>query len=392
MTRVKVFLKSGRERRIENYHPWGFRDDVLRTEGDSSPGEVADVHAESGALIGRGYYNATAPIPLRILTRSREKVDESFYRTLVRGAIARRTGLVVATDALRLVHAEADGMPGVVVDRFRDTLAVQIRNAGAERHRDLIVSALRAETGAAAAYERSETVERTKEGIEPRTGGLWGDVPDPVVIREDDLEFGFSPLSSQKTGFYLDQRDNRRRLAATVVPGDRFLDVYSYTGAFSLQAARRGATALAVDKDPVALAALETTARANGLDRLVGTRLGDALEVLDTLVREGRRFTHAVLDPPTLAKRKDEVTAAKRLFTIGTKNVLRMLEPGGRLLVSTCAYHIKVEDLIEATRFAAGDAGRRLVVEDVTYQPADHPWILQVPESLYLKSLILRAD
>lgn len=392
MAGVKVVLKDGRERRIENFHPWGFRDDILRTEGDAAPGEVADVHAESGQFVGRGYFNPAASIPLRLLSRSRETIDERFYRTRLRAAISRRAGRVPGTDALRLVHAEADGLPGLVVDRFRDTLAVQVRNAGVERHLDLIVPALRAETGAAAAYERSETGERAKEGLAPRTARLWGEVPDPVVVSEDGLEFSFSPLEGQKTGFYLDQRNNRRRMAATVVPGDRLLDVYSYTGAFSMHAARGGATALAVDKDPVALGALESTARANGLDRAIGTRLGDALEVLDSLVREGRRFTHAVLDPPTLAKRKDEVTAARRVFTIATKNVLRMLEPGGRLLVSTCAFHLKVDDLIEATRLAAGDAGRRLEVEDVTYQPADHPWILQVPESLYLKSLFLRAD
>ena len=149
---------------------------------------------------------------------------------------------------------------------------------------------------------------------------------------------------------------------------------------------------MAVDKDPVALQALEKVARNNTLDKRIGSRLGDALEVLDQLLREGRTFTHAIIDPPTLAKRKDEVTAAKRIFTIATKNTLRMLEPRGIVMVSTCAFHVKVDDLLEAVRFAAGDAGRRLEVLDVTYQPSDHPWVLQIPESLYLKTLILRAD
>ena len=256
----------------------------------------------------------------------------------------------------------------------------------------MILEALRLETGAMSAFERSDTSERSKEGLEPRVGALWGEVPERVTFQEDGLTLGFSVTQGQKTGFYLDQRDNRRRLAAMVDDGSRVLDVYSYTGGFSLHAAQRGAKAFAVDKDPVALATLETTARANKLEAQIGTRLGDALEVLDQLVREKRTFTHAIIDPPTLAKRKEEVTAAKRVFTIATKNVLRMLEPGGVVFVSSCAFHIKLDDLIEATRFAAGDAGRRLEILDVTFQPADHPWILQIPECLYLKTLIVRTD
>jgi 23S rRNA (cytosine1962-C5)-methyltransferase len=181
-------------------------------------------------------------------------------------------------------------------------------------------------------------------------------------------------------------------MASLVDSSSKLLDVYSYTGGFSLHAAAKGATAFAVDKDPIALQALEKVARVNGFDKKISSRLGDALEVLDQLLKENRKFSHAIIDPPTLAKRKDEVVAAKRIFTIATKNVLRMLEPNGIVMVSTCAYHIKVDDLIEACRFAAGDARRRLEVLDVTYQPLDHPWMLQVPESLYLKTLVLRAD
>jgi 23S rRNA (cytosine1962-C5)-methyltransferase len=159
-----------------------------------------------------------------------------------------------------------------------------------------------------------------------------------------------------------------------------------------LYAAKAGATALAVDKDVIALQALERSAQKNAVEKRISVRLGDALEVLDQLVLEKKRFTHVVIDPPTLAKRKEEVLAAKRIFTIATKNALRMLEPNGILLVSTCAFHIKTDDLLEACRMAGSDAGRKLEVLDVTYQPADHPWVLQIPESLYLKSLILRAD
>ncbi len=390
-TTAQAIVKSASRKRLENFHPWVFRSDLLRVDGQPGNGEVVDVVDENGGFIGRGYVNPDGAFPVRILTLERKTIDLGFYRTRIMNAIQKR-GVLPGTDAVRLVNAESDGLPGLIVDRFGSFLSVQLRNAGTERDRELIVEALRLETGAQSAFERSDTSERHKEGLEPRVGALWGEVPERVTFHEDDLKLGFSVTQGQKTGFYLDQRENRRRLASMVDASSRVLDVYSYTGGFSLHAAKRGATAFAVDKDPIALATLETMARANNLESRIGTRLGDALEVLDQLVREKRSFTHAIIDPPTLAKRKDEVTAAKRIFTIATKNVLKMLSPGGIVFVSSCAFHIKLDDLIEATRFAASDAGRRLEILDVSFQPVDHPWILQIPESLYLKTLILRAD
>lgn len=388
---VSVTVKATCVRRLENFHPWIFKNDVVQFKPEPAPGEVVDVLDEAGKFVGRGYANPQASIPVRVLTTERRMIDLGFYRTRIRSSIERRNR-VAGTNGLRLINAESDLLPGLIVDRFGDFLSVQFRNAGTEHHRQIITEALQLETGAASAFERSDTSERSKEGLPERIGPLWGEIHDQVEFYEDNLKLGFSASKGQKTGFYLDQRDNRRRLAAMVNTSSHVLDVYSYTGGFSLHAAQHGAKTLAVDKDAVALSMLERIARQNGLESRVGTRLGDALEVLDQLVIEKRRFTHAVVDPPTLAKRKDEVQNAKRVFTIATKNVLRMLEPGGILFVSSCAFQIKLDDLIEATRLAAGDAGRRLEVLDVTFQPPDHPWILQVPESLYLKTLILRAD
>jgi 23S rRNA (cytosine1962-C5)-methyltransferase len=386
-----LILKPNRERRLRNFHPWVFKDDVDHWQLEASPGEITEVRAHDGSFIGLAYANPRSSIPARMLSLERKKIDLDFYRVKVRAALEKRQR-IEGTNAVRVVNAESDGLSGVIADLFDGVLSVQLRNAGADKHRDLIFEALKRETGARAAFERSDTAERQKEGLEARTGSLWGEVPEWLAFQEDGIRFGFSPVGGQKTGFYLDQRDNRRRMATLVNASSKLLDVYSYTGGFSLHAAAKGAQCMAVDKDPVALQALERVARDNNLEKRIGSRLGDALEVLDQLLKEGRSFTHAVIDPPTLAKRKDEVTAAKRIFTIATKNTLRMLEPHGVVMVSTCAFHIKVDDLLEAVRFAAGDAGRRLEVLDVTYQPADHPWVLQIPESLYLKTLILQAN
>jgi 23S rRNA (cytosine1962-C5)-methyltransferase len=389
---MRVTVKTTAVRRLRGGYPFGHAGDIHSAEAGIQAGEVVDIVEESGAFLGRGYFNPAGGTPLRVLTLKREQIDEKFYRGRIRAALARRAGRVTGTDALRVLHAEADGLPGVIADQFGSVLSVQLRNAGTERHRDLLLAALRAETGATAAYERSDTGERNREGLNQQAGVLWGEVPERVTFHEDDLNFSFSPLQGQKTGFYLDQRDNRRLMRSLLKPGQHFLDVYSYTGGFSLHAARAGAKALAIDKDAVALGTLESVARANRLDAQVGMRLGDALEVLKSLEREKKQYDAVVLDPPTLAKRREDVPRSKRIFTDAATSALGMLNPGGHLLISTCAHYIGVPDLLDAARIAAGETGLNAEVLAITYQPADHPHMLNVPESLYLKSVLLRRE
>lgn len=383
-------LNAAAVRRIAGRYPFGHAGDIASADSGIEPGQVVDVKEPGGKVLARGYFNPHGTTPLRLLTWERVEVDLKFYRARVRAARQNREGRIVGTNALRVIHAEADGLPGIVADQFGEVLAVQFRNAGVERHRDLIVRALREETGATAAFERSDTGERRKEGLDLVTGPLWGDLPERVDFFEDDLKLHFAPMDAQKTGFFLDQRDNRRLMRSLVRPGAGFLDVYSYTGGFSLHAAKAGAGSVAVDKDQVALAALEQAARHNGLK--VGVRWGDALEVLAALEKEKRSFQAAVLDPPTLAKRRDDIPKAKRIFTDGAAHTLRMLEPGGFLLISTCAHYIRVDDLLDAARVAAAEANCDAEVVQVTYQPADHPHLLSVPESLYLKSILLKKQ
>lgn len=386
----RVVIKPTAVRRLAGRYPFGHSGDIQDAPAGLQAGEVVEVRGAGNEALGVGYFNADGATPLRMLSWQAEDIGLDFYRQRVRRALERRRGRVTGTNAMRVLHAEADGLPGVVADQFGDVLSVQIRNAGAERHRDLILRALREETGATSAFERSDTQERRKEGLEYRTGTLWGEIPERVSFVEDDLQLYFAPLDAQKTGFFLDQRENRRLLRSLVQPGQRFLDVYSYTGGFSLHAAKAGAEAVAIDKDQVALGALEGAARANGVS--VGVRWGDALEQLSMLQKEKRRFDIAVLDPPTLAKRRDDLPQAKRIFTQGAESVLKMLSDGGYLLVSTCAHYIRVDDLLDAARVAAGAAGCGAEVVAVTYQPADHPHMLSVPESLYLKSILLRKE
>lgn len=393
-----VVVAPERVKKLQNQYPWLYADEIAEIRGDAHAGELVEIRDARGDFIARAFFSPTSHIAARIITYdASEKINRAFFERRFEQALARRVHAIVNTNALRLVHGEADQLPGLVVDRFAETLVVQFRNAGVENFRKEILQALKKIFPAQGAYERSDTQARREEGLELRVGVLYGDVPNEISIFEDDVEFFVNPLAGQKTGFYLDQRDNRR-LLRTMVMGSgaaqpsRVLDVFSYTGAFSLHAAKAGAHALAVDKDQVALQQLEANARRNNLSERVGARWGDAEKVLAQLVQERRSFSHIVLDPPTLAKHKNEVPPAKQLFTRLTTDALRLLEPNGVLFLSTCAYHISVNDLIEVSRIAAGDVSRRASVITVTYQPTDHPWILQIPETLYLKTLVLRVE
>lgn len=393
-----VVVKPERVKKLQNQYPWLYADEIAEIRGDPYAGELVEIRDARGDFIARAFFSPTSHIAARIITYdASEKINRAFFERRFEQALARRVHAIVNTNALRLVHGEADQLPGLVVDRFAETLVVQFRNAGVENFRKEILQALKKIFPAQGAYERSDTQARREEGLELRVGVLYGDVPNEISIFEDDVEFFVNPQAGQKTGFYLDQRDNRRLLRTMVMGSDaaqpsRVLDVFSYTGAFSLHAAKAGAHALAVDKDQVALQQLEANARRNNLSERVGARWGDAEKVLAQLVQERRSFSHIVLDPPTLAKHKNEVPPAKQLFTRLTTDALRLLEPNGILFLSTCAYHISVNDLIEVSRIAAGDVSRRASVITVTYQPTDHPWILQIPETLYLKTLVLRVE
>lgn len=390
---TSLVVKPDRVKKLRNRYPWLYADEIQEIRGQAEPGEIVELVETRGDFIARAFFSPGSHIAARVLTFDPTvKVNRAFFEQRLQTALARRANAVVNTNAMRLVHGEADELPGLVIDRFAGTLVAQFRNAGVEQFRKEIVQSMKKVFPAQGAYERSDTQARAEEGLEARVGLLYGEVHDQIEIFEDDVRLLVSPQAGQKTGYYLDQRDNRRLLRAMVGQGSRVLDVFSYTGGFSLHAARAGAQTLAVDKDQVALQQLERNAGINGVSDRVGARWGDAEKILEQLVRESRTFTHIVLDPPTLAKHKNDVPFAKGLFTRLTSSALQVLEPDGILFLSTCAYHISVNDLVEVSRIAANELARRVRVITVTYQPADHPWILQIPESLYLKTLILRAE
>ncbi|WP_371862137.1 class I SAM-dependent rRNA methyltransferase [Meiothermus hypogaeus] len=380
-----VVAKAGKEKKVRNFYPGLFADELESVPDRPGVVQVFSIH---NALLGVGYYDPRSRVALRVYRFEDGPLDKKFFLHRFARAKEKRARM---GDFHRLVHAEADGLPGLVVDRFGEILVVQVRNRAMEALRETWLPALIEVVEPVGIYERSDMDSRRQEGLPEKIGVIYGEVPQVLEVDEDGLVFQIPIALAQKTGYYLDQRENRRLLEQMAEPGQRVLDVYSYAGAFALRAARKGAYALAIDKDLEALGVLDRTASRLGLR--VDIRQGDALEALESLTRSKTPpFQHVLLDPPTLVKKPDELPRVKRLLVDLLRPALRLLDSKGWLWLSSCAYYLGVDELLEVTRRAAADEGRRLRVHAIHYNPPDHPWSLHVPESLYLKTVIFQDD
>lgn len=380
----RAIAKPGKDKKVRNFYPGLFADELQSVP--EAAGVVQVLSAEHHRL-GVGYYDPQSRVALRVYRFDDGDLDREFFRHRFARAQEKRRHL---GGFYRLVHAEADGVPGLVVDRFGPVLVLQVRNRAMEALREVWLPALLEVAQPTGIYERSDTDTRRQEGLPERVGEIYGQVPAVLEVLEDGLAFSIPLALAQKTGFYLDQRENRRLLEESVAPGDRVLDVYSYVGTFALRAARKGAYALAVDKDLEALAVLDRAAARHGLR--VDIRQGEALAVLESLVDKVLPFSHVLLDPPTLVKHPSELPRMKRHLVELLRLALRLLAREGWLWLSSCSYYIGTDELLEVARRAAADEGRRLRVHAITYNPSDHPWSLHVPESLYLKTVRFQED
>ncbi len=381
----RVIAKSGKDKKVRNFYPGLFADELASVPDRAG---IVRVFSSENDFLGVGYYDPASRVAVRVYRFDDGPLDKQFFLQRFERAHKKRARL---DPFHRLVHAEADGLPGLVVDRFGGVLVVQVRNRAMEALRETWLPALIEVGKPVGIYERSDTDSRRQEGLPERVGTIYGEVSPVLEVNEDGLVFPIPLALAQKTGYYLDQRENRRRLEQMVEPGERVLDVYSYVGAFALRAARKGAYALAVDKDLEALAVLDRVASMQGVR--VDIRQGDALEVLANLARSKiPPFQHVLLDPPTLVKKPEELPRVKRLLVDLLRPALRLLSPEGWLWLSSCAYYLGVDALLEVTRRASGDEGRRLRVHAIHHNPSDHPWSLHVPESLYLKTVVFQDD
>lgn len=388
-----VVLGKGRDRRLKAGHLWVYASEIASIDEGISPGDMVEVRDHRRRFLGRGSFNPASTIRVRILSHeSEEPLDRSFWERRIDEAIAYRARVLPGETTLRMVYGEGDGLPGLVVDRYGDYLCLQIGTLGVERARSVLLSILQARLHPAGIYERSDLTSRAHEGLAASEGICAGQVPESISVRLDDVEFEVRLAEAQKTGLYLDQRFNRR----TVVPlaeGRTVLDAFCNTGGFGLYALKGGAASvLGVDISPLCVQRAREQAQRNHVAGRSEFREGNAFDHLHALDREGRRFGIVVLDPPAFTKSAASLPGAVRGYKEINLRAMRILEPGGFLLTSSCSYHLDPEGFLAILREAAADSGRTLRIVAVGGQSPDHPIRVGVPETRYLKFAVLHCS
>jgi 23S rRNA (cytosine1962-C5)-methyltransferase len=390
-----LFLKPGRDRSAQQRHPWVFSGAVDRLKGQAASGETIEVRSAEGEWLGVAAYSPASKISARFWSWNPDEViDEAFLRARIRSAIALRQALVGANEgnALRLVHAESDGLPGLVVDRYNRRLVVQILNAGAEYWREKIADILMQETGIEDIFERSDVDVRGLEGLAERCGPLRGSMPEgPEMIEENQLKYWVDIRSGQKTGFYLDQRANRLRLR-DFVKGRSLLNCFCYTGGFSLNAVLGGASEIvSVDSSAEALEAAKNNAALNQFEQPMEWVEEDVFFYLRGLRDRGRKFDAIILDPPKFAPTSAQAERAARGYKDINLLAFKLLKPGGLLFTFSCSGGINAELFEKIVAGAALDAKVEARVLQHLEQGLDHPTALNFPEGKYLKGLICQV-
>ncbi len=386
---ARVVLKPGRERSVARRHPWLFSGAIGRVEGAPGPGETVAVHSAGGELLGRGAWSAASQLRVRLWTFGEEPVDAAFFRARIAQAVAGRT--LGEGQARRLVNAESDGLPGLVVDYYDGFAVCQFLSAGAERRRAEVVQALQQILSPRGLYERSDAEVRLKEGLKPRKGLLAGEAPPAfIAIDEEGCRYLVDVVGGHKTGFYLDQRLNRR-LVRSLAAGAETLNCFAYTGGFGLAAAVGGAASTRnLEASGAALAVATQNAALNGVEDRFEAVQGDVFRLLRQYRDEQRRFDLVVLDPPKFA----ETTAAVEGACRGYKDVnmlgMQLLRPGGLLVTFSCSGRVGADLFQKVVSDAALDAEREAQVLHRLGQADDHPVRIHFPEGWYLKGLVCR--
>jgi 23S rRNA (cytosine1962-C5)-methyltransferase len=366
-------------------HPWIYRSDTRDTPPEPGLVRVLD---ERGKPIGQALYSPASEIALRLLEPGDRTVGAAWWRERIAAAHARRTG--IDASAYRVVHAEGDGLPSLVVDRYDRWVVAQLLSAGLETMRGWILDAIEEVISPEGILLRHDVAVRRHERLPEAVELSRGSVPEWVEVREGPIRYHAAPWTGQKTGAFLDQRPNRIRAAALTRPGGRALDCFAYHGSFALHLATRAGSVVALDVSDEALARGRENARLNRLEN-IEWRAGDAFEVLRAMDRARERFDLVVVDPPAFAKSRDAVPAAIRGYHEINRRAMRLVAPGGYLLTASCSYHVRRPDFEAMLARAAGDSGRRVVLAEWLAQGSDHPEVLTIPETGYLKGAILRV-
>ena len=378
---------------MQGGHPWIYRDDLSDIQAEA--GEIVTLEDPQGKPVAWGSYSADSRIAIRIVSRGREEPGPAFWKERVARALALRAslGLAEAQGAARLVAGDADGIPGLVIDRYASVLVVQGGTHFADRIAPEIVALVKELAGVpiTAVLERSDAGVRKLEGLEPRIGLLEGALPELLLVREDALVYEVDVLSGHKTGHYLDQRENRRR-AAELARGRSVLDVFSYDGLFGVRAALAGAErVLCLDQSGPALERARRNAERNGVAQKFATEKVDALDDLRARVEKNEQYGLVIVDPPAFAKNRAQIEGAARGYVELNRRALELVEPLGHLVSASCSYNVRAWEFVDFLAQAAVAAHRPAWLEELRGAAPDHPHLLNLPETHYLKCAFVRA-
>ncbi|UXH79042.1 class I SAM-dependent rRNA methyltransferase [Roseateles amylovorans] len=387
-----IRIRAGKDRSLLRRHPWVFQGSIEK--GKADPGETVRVESAEGQFLCWASFSPSSLIRVRAWSfDEHERIDAAFFQRKIEAAVALRARMPIASDAMRLIHGEADGLPGLIVDRYGDTLCAQFLASGVERWKQEIADLLLATTGLSRLYERSDASVRTLEGMEPATGWLRGEGDTAIVISEHEWKLSLDVAEGHKTGYYLDQRDNRKKFADLVrhYGCQSVLNCYSYTGGFSVAALAGGATeVISVDSSAPALARATAHVELNGFEPSRHTALdADVNHTLREMIKQGRRFDAIVLDPPKFAPTASHAERAARAYKDINRLGLKLLNPGGLLFTFSCSGGIGPELFHKIVAGAGMDAAVDGFIMDRVGAAPDHPQTIYFPEGEYLKGLLI---
>jgi 23S rRNA (cytosine1962-C5)-methyltransferase len=384
-----LHLHKDHERRLLLGHPWVFSNEIASDVKAYEPGSLVDVYAHGGTFLGRGYVNPRSLISVRLLTQRREAIDGAFFLRRLEAALQRRTRLYPGARTYRLVYSEGDLLPGLIVDRYEEHLVLQALTLGMDLRTDLICEALESLLRPRSIVARNDVGVRGLEGLAMGKTVLRGELHSPVIIQEDDLCFQVDLWEGQKTGWYLDQRENRRMLRPFLA-GGRVLDAFCYTGAWALHAARAGAAeVVGVDESAKAIQAARQHAKDNGVDARCEFAVADVFEFLKDADGRRERFDAIVLDPPAFVKSRSKLREGLHGYWEINRRALRLLRPGGYLISCSCSHHVDPEMFRTTLVRAARAVRRHALLLEMRSQAKDHPVLLPLSEAAYLKCAVL---
>ncbi len=388
---AKFFLRKKVGGRVANGHPWIFSNELGDYEGEAQPGDIVEVYSYNGSFIGKGYFNPESQITIRLLTRNKdEQVDKDFFYQKIKEAWEYRQKIGY-TENCRLIFGEADGLPALIIDKFNDYFVLQTLALGIDIWKSAIVDALQKLFKPKGIYERNDVPVRELEGLEQKKGFLSDPFETKIVINENGLKFNVDIENGQKTGYFLDQQDNRTRIQ-NIVKGADVLEAFCYTGTFSLHAAQYGAkSVLGLDISEKAVADATANAKLNGYDDICKFQAVNAFDVLKAWGKEGKKYDVVMLDPPAFTKSRSNIQKAITGYKEINLRGMKLVKPGGFLVTASCTNLVSPELFIETIQLAAKDARKQL--REVTWQTqaSDHPIIWNIPTTQYLKFLIVQV-